>query len=75
MTDDVERAMWVEEKERVLQDVMGWIWEYLDEKDEQEEGWKEREVRKLKHSWEKRWKTYGEMNVRDRESAGWILDV
>ena len=38
MTDDVERAMRVEEKERVLQDVMGWIWEYLDGKDEQEEG-------------------------------------
>ena len=39
------------------------------------EGWKEREVRKLKHSWEKRWKTYGEMNVQDQKSAGWILDV
>ena len=75
MANVEERDVWVEKKGRVLQDVMGWTLSYLDDMDAKEEGWKEKEVRKLKDDWEERWKTYAAMDAEDLKAVGWILDV
>ena len=75
MANDAERRVWVEEKKQVLGDVMDWMWGYLLGVDEREEGFKEKEVMRMKQAWEERWKRYGEMDIEDQKDAGWILEV
>lgn len=75
MMNEGERAVWVEEKGKVLRDVTMWMLEYLQGLDRSEEGWKEREVRAMKKAWVKRWRAYEKINTEDQKDAGWIMDV
>lgn len=74
MTNFAEREPWLDRKEKVLKDVVGWTLTYLDEQDaEYGVGWKEAEIQKMKLAWEDRWKTYAAMYPWDLKTAGWIL--
>ena len=75
MSSVEERERWLEKKGKVLKEVMGWTLSYLDDMDAQEEGWKEKEVKKMTLDWEARWKAYAAMDPDDLKAIGWILDV
>lgn len=74
MMDDGARATWVEKKKALLTEVMGGMVVCLEEMGS-EEVWKERAVREMSESWERRWKTYGAMSKEDLQAAEWILKV
>lgn len=75
MTNEEERAMWVEKKAEVLHDVTRWMLRYLQHKERIDRAWKEKDVAILKLDWEDRWEDYGKMEIEDLKQVGWIMDV
>ena len=75
MAEATQTEPYLEKKDEVLKDVMGWTLSELDKLDAKDKEWKEKEVQQLKVKWEERWETYAAMETEDLKTAGWILDA